>query len=73
MNVVKRVRLLRYCSDHEIIRHRRSGVVYDMIVNPLPDGGFVNRLSDITAHMATQKEVEEVYMDLEKRIEARPQ
>ncbi|RZF77199.1 sensor histidine kinase [Pseudoalteromonas sp. CO325X] len=72
-HVEKRVRHLRNGSSHHFIRHRRSGQVYEMIGNPLPDGGFVTSFSDITAHMATQNALEEVNMDLENRIEARTQ
>lgn len=71
--VEKRVQHLKNGSSHHFIRHRRNGLVYEMIGNPLPDGGFVTSFSDITTHIATQNALEEVNMDLENRIEARTQ
>ncbi|MFY8273021.1 PAS domain-containing hybrid sensor histidine kinase/response regulator [Pseudoalteromonas sp. SSDWG2] len=72
-HVEKRVRHLRNGSPHHFIRHRRNGQVFEMIGNPLPDGGFVTSFSDITVHMETQNALEEINMDLENRIEARTQ
>ncbi|HEA17287.1 MAG TPA: hybrid sensor histidine kinase/response regulator [Pseudoalteromonas prydzensis] len=72
-HVEKRVQHLKNGSSHHFIRHRRNGLVYEMIGNPLPDGGFVTSFSDITTHIATQNALEEVNMDLENRIEARTQ
>ncbi|WP_405631006.1 PAS-domain containing protein [Pseudoalteromonas sp. Ld20] len=71
--VDKRVQHLKNGSSHHFIRHRRNGQVFEMIGNPLPDGGFVTSFSDITTHIATQNALEEVNMDLENRIEARTQ
>lgn len=72
-HVEKRIRHLRNGTPHHFIRYRRSGQVFEMIGNPLPDGGFVTSFSDITAHMETQNALEEMNMDLENRIEARTQ
>ncbi len=72
-HVEKRVRHLRNGTPHHFIRHRRNAQVFEMIGNPLPDGGFVTSFSDITAHMETQNALEEINMDLENRIEARTQ
>ena len=72
-HVEKRVQHLKNGSPHHFIRHRRNGQVFEMIGNPLPDGGFVTSFSDITAHIETQNALEEVNMDLENRIEARTQ
>lgn len=72
-HVEKRVRHLRNGSPHHFIRHRRNSQVFEMIGNPLPDGGFVTSFSDITTHMETQNALEEINMDLENRIEARTQ
>jgi PAS domain S-box-containing protein len=71
--VEKRVQHLKNGTSHHFIRHRRNGQVYEMIGNPLPDGGFVTSFSDITTHINTQNALEEVNMDLENRIEARTQ
>ncbi|MBQ4832177.1 PAS-domain containing protein [Pseudoalteromonas sp. MMG010] len=71
--VEKRVQHLKNGSSHHFIRHRRNGQVYEMIGNPLPDGGFVTSFSDITTHINTQNALEEINMDLENRIEARTQ
>ncbi|CAM4168138.1 PAS domain-containing hybrid sensor histidine kinase/response regulator [Pseudoalteromonas ostreae] len=71
--VDKRVQHLKNGSSHHFIRHRRNSQVFEMIGNPLPDGGFVTSFSDITTHIATQNALEEVNMDLENRIEARTQ
>ena len=71
--VEKRVQHLKNGSSHHFIRHRRNGQVYEMIGNPLPDGGFVTSFSDITNHISTQNALEEINMDLENRIEARTQ
>ncbi len=70
-HVDKRVRHLKNATSHHFIRHRRNGQVFEMIGNPLPDGGFVTSFSDITSHIATQNALEEINMDLENRIEAR--
>ncbi|CCQ09545.1 Sensor histidine kinase [Pseudoalteromonas luteoviolacea B = ATCC 29581] len=70
-HVEKRVQHLRNGTPHHFIRHRRNGQVFEMIGNPLPDGGFVTSFSDITTHIATQNALEEINMDLENRIEAR--
>ena len=72
-HVDKRVQHLKNGSSHHFIRHRRNGQVYEMIGNPLPDGGFVTSFSDITTHISTQNALEEINMDLENRIEARTQ
>lgn len=72
-HVDKRVQHLKNGSSHHFIRHRRNGQVYEMIGNPLPDGGFVTSFSDITNHISTQNALEEINMDLENRIEARTQ
>ncbi|ALS31996.1 hypothetical protein PTRA_a0667 [Pseudoalteromonas translucida KMM 520] len=72
-HVEKRVRHLKNGTSHHFIRHRRNGQVYEMIGNPLPDGGFVTSFSDITAHINTQNALEEINIDLENRIEARTQ
>ncbi|MBE0369419.1 PAS domain-containing hybrid sensor histidine kinase/response regulator [Pseudoalteromonas aurantia] len=71
--VEKRVQHLRNGTSHHFIRHRQDGQVYEMIGNPLPEGGFVTSFSDITMHIATQNALEEINMDLENRIEARTQ
>ena len=71
--VEKRVQHLRNGTSHHFIRHRLDGQVYEMIGNPLPEGGFVTSFSDITMHIATQNALEEINMDLENRIEARTQ
>lgn len=72
-HVDKRVQHLKNGSSHHFIRHRRNSQVYEMIGNPLPDGGFVTSFSDITNHINTQNALEEINMDLENRIEARTQ
>ncbi|MFC3034193.1 PAS-domain containing protein [Pseudoalteromonas fenneropenaei] len=72
-HVDKRVQHLKNGTPHHFIRHRRNGQVFEMIGNPLPDGGFVTSFSDITTHIATQNALEEINMDLENRIEARTQ
>ncbi|MGO2478877.1 MAG: hybrid sensor histidine kinase/response regulator, partial [Pseudoalteromonas sp.] len=72
-HVDKRVQHLKNGSSHHFIRHRKNGQVFEMIGNPLPDGGFVTSFSDITTHIETQNALEEVNMDLENRIEARTQ
>ncbi|HCV05177.1 sensor histidine kinase [Pseudoalteromonas sp. MEBiC 03607] len=72
-HVEKRVQHLKNGTPHHFIRHRRNGQVFEMIGNPLPDGGFVTSFSDITVHIETQNALEEVNMDLENRIEARTQ
>ncbi|MFC0120210.1 PAS-domain containing protein [Pseudoalteromonas xiamenensis] len=72
-HVEKRVQHIRNGTPHHFIRHRRNGQVFEMIGNPLPEGGFVTSFSDITTHIATQNALEEINMDLENRIEARTQ
>jgi len=72
-HVDKRVQHLKNGSSHHFIRHRKNGQVFEMIGNPLPDGGFVTSFSDITTHIETQNALEEINMDLENRIEARTQ
>jgi Na+/proline symporter/signal transduction histidine kinase/CheY-like chemotaxis protein len=71
--VEKRVQHLRNGTSHHFIRHRRDGQVYEMIGNPLPEGGFVTSFSDITMHITTQNALEDINMDLENRIESRTQ
>lgn len=72
-HVGKRVQHLKNGTPHHFIRHRRNGQVFEMIGNPLPEGGFVTSFSDVTTHIATQNALEEINMDLENRIEARTQ
>ncbi|OUL59038.1 PAS domain-containing hybrid sensor histidine kinase/response regulator [Pseudoalteromonas ulvae] len=71
--VQKRVQHLKNGTPHHFTRKRRNGKVFEMIGNPLPDGGFVTCFSDVTNHINTQDALEEVNIDLENRIEVRTQ
>ncbi len=71
--VDKRLAHMRAGHAYVIQRTRRSGRVYEIRGQPMPDGGYVTTFTDVTAYKQTEQALREATLTLEQRVAARTQ
>jgi signal transduction histidine kinase len=73
VQIEKRLRHLRAGTAYVIQRTRRSGRVYEMRGQPMPEGGYVTTYTDITQFKSTEAELLDAKQTLERRVVERTQ
>jgi PAS domain S-box-containing protein len=69
--VEKRLAHMRAGTAYVIQRARRSGRVYEIRGQPMPDGGYVTTFTDVTDYKETERELLEAKQTLEQRVAER--
>jgi PAS domain S-box-containing protein len=67
----KRLAHMKAGTAYVIQRPRRTGRVYEILGQPMPDGGYVTTFTDITEFKRTERELLEAKQTLEQRVEER--
>lgn len=70
-HVARRLYWMRQGTAHTSERQFPNGRVVELIGNPMPGGGFVMSISDITAYRQAEKALKEANEGLEHRVEER--
>jgi Na+/proline symporter/signal transduction histidine kinase len=71
--VARRLGHMRAGRAYSHERELPSGIVLEIVGNPMPGGGFVTSFSDITAYKRAQKALQEANETLEFRVRERTQ
>jgi PAS domain S-box-containing protein len=69
--IAKRLAHMKAGTRYVIQRQRRSGRVYEIRGQPMPDGGYVTTYTDVTEYKNTEQELLEAKQTLEQRVTAR--
>jgi len=69
--VEKRLAHMRAGHSYVIQRLRRTGRVYEIRGQPMPDGGYVTTFTDITEYKQTEQALREATQTLEQRVAER--
>jgi PAS domain S-box-containing protein len=69
--VAKRLAHMRAGHSYVIQRLRRTGRVYEIRGQPMPDGGYVTTFTDITEYKQTEQALREATQTLEQRVTER--
>jgi PAS domain S-box-containing protein len=69
--VEKRLAHMRAGTAYVIQRPRRTGRVYEIRGQPMPDGGYVTTYTDVTDYKQTEQALLEAKLTLEQRVEER--
>jgi PAS domain S-box-containing protein len=69
--VEKRLAHMRAGHSYVIQRPRRTGRVYEIRGQPMPDGGYVTTYTDITEYKRTEQALREATQTLEQRVTER--
>lgn len=69
--VARRLNHMRKGNRHHFQRSMPNGIVLEIRGQPMPGGGFVSTFSDITAHIETEKALQQANETLEKRVTLR--
>ncbi|HET9695106.1 MAG TPA: PAS domain-containing hybrid sensor histidine kinase/response regulator [Steroidobacteraceae bacterium] len=67
----KRLALMKSGSSYVIQRKRRTGRVYEIRGQPMPDGGYVTTYTDVTEYKNTEQQLLEAKQTLEQRVSER--
>ena len=69
--IEKRLAHMRAGTSYVIQRPRRTGRVYEIRGQPMPDGGYVTTYTDVTDYKQTEQALLEAKLTLEQRVEER--
>lgn len=71
--IAKRIAHMKNGDSHHFQRRMPNGMVLEIRGQSMPGGGFVSTFSDISAHIAAEKALQQANETLEKRVESRTQ